>query len=100
MRRGVALLAVGLLAVVVSSTSASGASSSIPGDPGLFLNILPAGQGASASASTGYPGQNPPHTDDQLGMYESLPLAAGPGANLELSKYFKPETFTLPASEV
>ena len=99
MRRGVPLLLAASLAVVVSATSAGGAvGSSVPGDPGLFLNILPAGQGTSASPSTGFPAHDPPHTSDQLDMYRSLPASnlsqlTDPG----LSQYFKSESFVPPS---
>src|SRR6266496_996968 len=98
MRRGVSLFLAALLAVVVSATSAGGAvGSSVPDDPGRFLNILPAGQGTSASPSTGFPGQDPPHTSDQLEMYRSLPTANLDNlADSNLSQYFKPETFAPP----
>src|SRR6266536_2414597 len=99
MRRGVSLLLAALLAVVVSATSAGGAvGSSVPDDPGRFLNILPAGQGTSASPSTGFPGQDPPHTSDQLEMYRSLPASDLPSlTDPGLSQYFKSESFVPPS---
>src|SRR5438093_2983199 len=98
MKRGSASLLAALLAVALLSSSAGGATgASVPGDPGLFLNILPAGQGTSASPSTGYPAHDPPHTSDQLDMYRSLPIANLDNlADSNLSQYFKPETFAPP----
>jgi acyl-homoserine lactone acylase PvdQ len=88
---GVAVLVAGLS---IAGTSAS-AVEAPPSSPGLFLNILPPGQGTSASLATGYPEDStPPHTDDQLEMYKSLPLA-GDLTDADLTTYFKPETFGL-----
>jgi acyl-homoserine lactone acylase PvdQ len=99
MRRGLALLWAALVVVMVSAASANGATgATVPGDPGLFLNILPAGQGTSASPSTGYPAQDPPHTTDQLDMYRSLPVSNLPNlTDASLPQYFKPEVFAPPS---
>jgi acyl-homoserine lactone acylase PvdQ len=99
MRRPLVPFWAALLAVVISAASAGGASgAAAPGDPGLFLNILPAGQGTSASLSTGYPAQDPPHTTDQLDMYRSLPVSnLGSLTDGDLTRYFKSETFVSPS---
>jgi acyl-homoserine lactone acylase PvdQ len=91
-----------LIACVATSIGALGlsvparAQDAPPSSPGTFLNILPAGQGTSFSLSTGNP---PPHTDDQLDMYRTLPMA-GDLSDADLPQYFKSEAFGVAPEDV
>src|SRR5688572_16799175 len=61
---------------------------------GLFLNILPAGQGHAINALQGAQflalGQYPPNWLDQLDMYKKLPLSPGAVTDRNLTEFFKP----------
>jgi acyl-homoserine lactone acylase PvdQ len=98
------LLALGLALALLSLTQPLAAAG--PGsragktqkDYGLFLNILPPGQGTSTTASdaarnqaTGY---IPTHDNDQSSMYAKLILAKTL-TDAELHRYYKAETFTV-----
>jgi hypothetical protein len=62
-------------------------------EDGLFLNILPAGQGHSVTVADalGYEltGATPPDWTDQLDMYRQLPLHPGKITDGNLTDYFK-----------
>jgi len=64
---------------------------------GLFLNILPSGQGKSVNAEEAAlfeaTGQYPAHFIDQLGMYDSLPTQVDQVTDDNLTSYFKQESF-------
>ncbi|MDP8957365.1 MAG: penicillin acylase family protein [Actinomycetota bacterium] len=92
-------LVIACLATLIGGLGLSGtagAQDTPPSSPGLFLNILPAGQGTSFSLSTGNP---PPHTDDQLDMYRTLPMA-GDLSDADLQDYFKSEAFGVAPQDV
>src|SRR5437763_10805510 len=70
-------------------------------DHGMFLNILPAGQGQSTTTPDylqyQFTGDPPPHDVDQEKMYANLPVAnLGKLTDSSLTKYYKPETFLPP----
>lgn len=96
MGRLVALAVCSSLLVLTLGSGAGGAARDVSSDTGLFLNILPPGQGSSLTLRSGNP---PPHSDDQLGMYSSL-IAAGDLSDADLNRYFKSESFTLSPEEV
>src|SRR5204862_7707228 len=102
MRRLLALgLAAGLAAGVSPGVQALAQPSRrdrLAADPGLFLNVLPAGQGTTTTSEDAAKyelnGTIPPHDIDQKSMYESLPPSDL--ANLtdgDLTKFYKPESF-------
>jgi acyl-homoserine lactone acylase PvdQ len=106
MRRLLALgLAAGLAAGVSPGTQAlAGArhsrSDRLAANPGLFLNVLPAGQGTTTTpadaAKYELNGTVPLHDIDQKNMYDSL--APADLANLtdaDLTKYYKQESFSI-----
>ena len=75
------------------------------GDPGGFLNIVPPGQKGvfnAAEAVSAQGGSYPPHTVDQLEMYEQLVFEdATPGVTEEqLLDYFKDASFGVPADDI
>src|SRR5256885_5796333 len=70
-------------------------------DHGMFLNILPAGQGQTTTTQDflQYQGSGtpPPHDVDQEKMYQDLPVAnLSKLTDADLSKYYKPETVLPP----
>jgi acyl-homoserine lactone acylase PvdQ len=98
MRRVVAI-AVGSLLLVSLLGEGAGARSSraaVQQNPGLFLNILPAGQGTSTTAADAArfetTGERPKHDVDQRAMYARLPIADAI-TDSNLSRFFKAESF-------
>ncbi|HMC36274.1 MAG TPA: penicillin acylase family protein, partial [Actinomycetota bacterium] len=75
---------------------AHAASPGLSQNPGLFLNILPAGQGTTTTtkdATVFEATKHRPHHDmDQRGMYARLPLATTITGS-DLKQFFKPESF-------
>src|SRR2546427_584608 len=73
-------LALGTILVAVPARVVAGPGPGQTGAAGLFLNILPAGQGQSTTTADllqfEATGQPPPHDTDQLAMYENLPVAS------------------------
>ncbi len=96
MRRAFALVSCCLLMLALATTAGGASSHSISGDHGLFLSILPAGQGSSLTALSGNP---PPHSEDQLDMYRNLPTAV-PISGSDLTSYFKSEQFGVAPGDV
>jgi acyl-homoserine lactone acylase PvdQ len=96
------LLAIGLVAGLVLALSpgadAGQRTRRLSPNPGLFLNVLPAGQGQTTTTADAAKfettGQRPPHDTDQKQMYEGLP-----SSNLQLltdgtlADWYKPESF-------
>jgi acyl-homoserine lactone acylase PvdQ len=74
----------------------SRSATSVSQNPGLFLNVLPAGQGTSttsaAAARFKATGERPKHDIDQRGRYAWL-ARARTITNSNLRKFFKPESF-------
>ncbi|MBA2240770.1 MAG: penicillin acylase family protein [Solirubrobacterales bacterium] len=74
-------------------------------DAGGFLNIIPPGQNGHTNgadiAAFFATGQRPPHSDDQIQMYEDLVYAYdNPGFDRgSLTDYFKDASFGVPAGE-
>src|SRR5439155_3253746 len=75
-----AIAALGVLLIALSQPAAQARTRQPKAptrDSGLFLNILPAGQGTSTTvpeaAQFFATGQLPPHDADQLSMYDTLP---------------------------
>jgi hypothetical protein len=90
-----------LCVVLVAFLAAGSASAAAPtNDHGLFLNILPGGQGQTTTTQDALAfettGAVPPHDMDQYDMYSSLRLAKDL-KNGDLAKYYKPETFLQPS---
>jgi len=94
-RRGWLALATAMLMAAVPTTRAAGDGTA--GANGLFLNILPSGQGKSVNAVEAAEfeatGKYPAHFVDQLGMYDSLPTQADQVTDSNLRDYFKDESF-------
>src|SRR5437899_6144610 len=80
-----------------AARSAARQSFGTSNDHGLFLNILPAGQGHSISLSQAVAyevaGRYPPNETDQLGMYNRLPVSVDKVTDHNLTDFYKPETF-------
>ncbi|HXJ64238.1 MAG TPA: penicillin acylase family protein, partial [Actinomycetota bacterium] len=110
MRRPLAIAFVLMLATSLSpgafagphqgQRAATGSSrgSRLPANPGLFLNVLPAGQGTTTTSADALQyeatGAVPPHDVDQQHMYDSLRVAdLADLTDADLSTYFKPESF-------
>jgi hypothetical protein len=104
MRRLPALGLATLLAVGLSPGTGAGAaarhsrSDRLAANPGLFLNILPAGQGTTTTTADAAQyelnGTVPPHDIDQKDMYDSLRAADLPHlTDGDLTNYYKPESF-------
>jgi acyl-homoserine lactone acylase PvdQ len=98
-----ATLAIGL-AFTIQASAAAPSPLGARTDHGLFLNILPAGQGHSVTIPEGIgyelAGQSPPNWLDQLDMYRTLPVDAGKVTDRNLSNYFKPETYKLGVKDI
>ncbi|MBI4260852.1 MAG: penicillin acylase family protein, partial [Actinobacteria bacterium] len=105
-----AVLAAALVAgasATVGAPGAAGQSPDLPSAPdrefGLFLNVLPPGQGSSLTPEQALrfeaTGERPAHGDDQLAMYAALP-AAGDLSAADLSRFFKSEGWVLPAEDM
>src|SRR5205807_2396972 len=100
MKRIVLALLVVLVAAFVPGFAAAGPALPMPTDDhGMFLNILPAGQGTTTTSQDAIQyestGTAPAHDVDQESMYSSLRLARNL-QDSDLSKYYKPETFLPP----
>ena len=99
MRRLLALVAVTALAISFAPNANSAPlDRRLPANPGLFLNVLPGGQGTTTTAADALQyeltGAIPPHDVDQQEMYDSLRAAnLSALSNSDLSHYFKPESF-------
>jgi acyl-homoserine lactone acylase PvdQ len=102
MRRLLALgLATGLavgLSPGAGALSQPVARDRLSANPGLFLNILPAGQGTTTTTADAIhyeaDGTVPPHDIDQKSMYDSLRAADLPNlTDSDLTTYYKPESF-------
>ncbi|HJP67099.1 MAG TPA: penicillin acylase family protein, partial [Actinomycetota bacterium] len=97
-----ALVLVGTITTQLSAAAAPGLGAKT--DHGLFLNILPAGQGHSINLPQALAyeaaGSYPPNFTDQLEMYRSLPVEVNKVTDRTLSKYFKPETMKLDPRDV
>ena len=73
-------------------------------DHGLFLNVLPGGQGHSVNIPEGLQyglaGEYPPNWVDQLEMYKNVALSPNKVTDENLTDFFKPETFKLDPKDI
>ncbi len=100
----VAILTFALLPAAGALPGRSSATKGLPANPGLFLNILPAGQGTTTTPAEALQyettGDVPPHDADQKHMYESLPVSdLSQLTDADLRKFYKPESFGVTGGE-
>src|SRR3954447_25902034 len=87
-----------LLAGLTPSAGAVPVRDRLPANPGLFLNVLPAGQGTTTTTADAIrfelDGTVPPPDVDQQEMSDSMRrVDVGGLTDADLSKYYKPESF-------
>jgi acyl-homoserine lactone acylase PvdQ len=96
-----ALIALGAL-LAATAASAAGALPYDAASHGEFNDILPPGANGLIDLPQlvgGHP-ENPPHSGDQLTMYDSLTTAAPDIGPTQIGAYFKSSDFGVPAGEV
>jgi acyl-homoserine lactone acylase PvdQ len=100
-KRTLALVAVSLFCLTTTGAHAAPVG---PAETGRFYNILPPGEAGSVNAVQGVQfeaqGTVPEHFADQLGMYANLVYNSPGLADADITRYFKPEVFTVALSDV
>jgi acyl-homoserine lactone acylase PvdQ len=99
-----AALACALAAMVFASGARAAVEPYGAGDHGGFRNILPPGTNGLVNplqlAQYEATGARPPHSDDQLGMYNALTTAAPNVTPSQLGRFYKDATFGVRPADV